>query len=237
MLDDKEEKAAIEDNPLLTDDKTGSSQVMAKPRTGRGKKVGITILVIILIAATAGGVYYWQQQQMKKQKAELESQIESLKKQVSDAEQRVADAAKAKTSNNSESATLQEKEFSIVLPAGWQKTDKPHTPHSANYRYENKSTNDFFDVIMDLQGDAGGDMYWDYTLGSDKKSIVVSKQGFQCTAGVCQKGDGQLVVLISSDPQGLEIAGHNYLFAAGNTKSETADTAIYKKIVESIKIN
>lgn len=80
MLDDKEEKAAIEDNPLLTDDKTGSSQVMAKPRTGRGKKVGITILVIILIAATAGGVYYWQQQQMKKQKAELESQIESLKK-------------------------------------------------------------------------------------------------------------------------------------------------------------
>lgn len=125
MSDDQEEKQAFESNPLLKDSNDAgqsSGQVMDKPKTGRGRKVLSVVLVIILIAAAAGGMYYWQQQQAKKQAAELQSQIDALKKQVTDAEQKAkdAEAANADDTANWKSYTIAPDKLTFKYPGSWQ---------------------------------------------------------------------------------------------------------------------
>ncbi len=126
MDDDKEEQQAVKNNPLLdSSDETqdqASEQVMYKPRTGRGKKVGIFLLVIVLIAGAAGGVYFWQQQQAKKQAAELQSQINDLKTQVAVAEKKAKEVESTNTDETKDwkSYTMKVEKLNIKYPSSWK---------------------------------------------------------------------------------------------------------------------
>ena len=66
-----------------------SPDIDSSPQVSRNKTWLIVLLGIVLVCAAAGGVYFWQQSVAKKQQAELQSQIDNLKKQVADAEKKV----------------------------------------------------------------------------------------------------------------------------------------------------
>lgn len=244
MGDDKEEQQAITNNPLLDgDEKSGDQapgQVMDKPKTGRGKKAVVFLLVIVLILAAAGGVYYWQKQKANKQAADLQSQITDLKKQVVDAEKKAKEVESKSNSQSDSTITVQEKEYSIELPSGWEKTTSQTVASSITYTYENTSSGDFFRVAVDTQGDGGADSYWKYQASVAGNSITIVSKNDDCDPqnSVCQKGDGRLVIsMTNKDRDNAKIKGHVYWLFAGNTKSENlkADRAQYETIAESIK--
>lgn len=106
------------------DEQYPQSNIHPTPGRSGGKTWLWIVLVIVLIVAAAGGVYYWQQQQAKKQKAELQSQIDALKKQVSDAEQKAkeAEAANADETANWKSYTITADKLSFKYPTSWRLT-------------------------------------------------------------------------------------------------------------------
>ncbi len=91
-------------------------------RSGKGKLWLIILAVVVVSLAAAGGVYYWQQSVAKKQKAELRSQIDALKKQVADTEKKVKDAEVVKE-NSLDDITWVKKSYgsvwNIEYPSGW----------------------------------------------------------------------------------------------------------------------
>lgn len=250
MLDDKQEKEAIEDNPLL-DDKDASGpdneQVMDKPRTGRGKKLLSVVLIILLVLGAAGGVYYWQQQQAKKQQAQLQSQIDDLKKQVAEAERNAAEAKVSPAPAAPTTKTISKSTFSITLPKSWNEVNNSYVSNpEVDYTFADTVTGDYYQVVIDPGGsDYNADTTWEYTVATSGNSIKITGKEADCTKnpdsdliGMCAQGDGKLSLVISDarSKQGnnTSIKGHNYFFYAGNIKNEKASRSTYQTIAEGI---
>jgi hypothetical protein len=53
-------------DPFKPDPPAPAASVMPKKRGGKGKKLGLVLLVLALMAVTGYGVYYWQHQQVDK---------------------------------------------------------------------------------------------------------------------------------------------------------------------------
>lgn len=102
------------------DEQYPQSNVHPTPgHSGGGKAWLWILLVIVLVVGAAGGVYYLQQQQAKKQKAELQSQIDDLKAQVAAAEKKAKEAENTDETKDWKSYSSHIEKLSFKYPSSW----------------------------------------------------------------------------------------------------------------------
>jgi hypothetical protein len=131
--------------------------------------------------------------------------------------------------------------FTIRTPASWSAKGPIKDLYDAalgTYLFED-ARGGYFAVNIDPYGsDFSADSVWRYRVSGNAFSVDPAGD---CTPSeedpFCSVGDRRLdIYAVSAEGGSAEVGGHQYYFAFGDTAAESAERAVFEKILESIRI-
>ena len=143
------------------------------------------------------------------------------------------------TSPAPKETTYTEDEFTIVVPAGWTRSDATSTADAKKaVRYEGPDGEYVIVALDPLGSDFVSDTVWRYEVKADRFEIAVKEDCTGTRDEGCSADDARFdgYVLTRSTGEAEKVGGHVYYFIFGNTKTATVDQAAFEQIIESLRV-
>lgn len=135
--------------------------------------------------------------------------------------------------------TYTEAEFTIVVPAGWNRSDATATTDAKKaVRYEGPNGEYVIVALDPLGSDFVSDTVWRYEVKTDRFEIASKEDCTGTRDQGCSSDDTRFdgYVLTKSTGEAEKVGGHVWYFIFGNTKTATVDQASFEQIIESIRV-
>ena len=206
------------------DDKYQSNVYTDAGGSGKGKLWLIILGVVLLVCVSAGGVYYWQQNVAKKQKVELQSQIDNLKKQVADTEKKVkeTEVTNVDESNELKNYTTKYEKLKFGYPSSLTVNEKNGSANGDSPAYDDVTlSNGNFRISIGTGGNGvGGACINCKVLSTKPITVLGGKYNLNFVQNPALGGDGVANIVLGSSPQdtfGTTIKSKNIKDSDGST--------------------